>query len=116
MIKSIGVLPEESLEDCLVITAQANGVPTHKANCEKIEYAARIGPAIDIVAEIDLDNVLDGPAAGIVIDARDGLRQQVRASMNIAHGVDARVRRHGGVDRSRIMVGSAGSHCQEVWS
>ena len=99
-----------------MITAQANGVPTHKANCEKIEYAARVGPAIDIVAEIHLDNVLDGTPPGIVIDARDGLRQQVRASMNIAYGVDARVRRHGGIDCSRVMMGSAGSHRQEVWS
>src|SRR5437868_3060582 len=114
MIESIRVLVEECLEYGFVIAAQANGVPTDKTNREKIEHAARIGPAIDVVAEIDLDNVLNRPAAGIVIDAGDGLRQQVRSSMNIAHGVDARVRRHGGVDRSRIMVNSAGSHRQEV--
>ncbi|MBB5053860.1 hypothetical protein HNQ36_003860 [Afipia massiliensis] len=30
--------------------------------------------------------------------------------MNIAHGVDARVRGYGGVDRPRIMVSGAGSH------
>lgn len=116
MIKSIRVFVEECLEYGLMVAAQANGLPPHKADCEEIEHTSRIRPAIDIVAEINFDDVLNRPAADIVVDARDSLRQQIRASMNIAHGVDARVRRRGGVDRSRIMVGGAGSHRQEVWS
>ena len=62
-------------------------------------------------------DVLNRPAADIVIDPRDGLRQQVGASINVTHGVDARACGDGGGDRSRLMVSSgAGSHCQEVSS
>lgn len=97
-MKSIRALHQELLENGLVIATQANSVPAHKADCEKIKNAARIRTAIDIVTEIDLDGTFNGPAADIVVDARDSLRQEVGAPMNIAYSVNTRA---GGDDGGR---------------
>ena len=66
---------------------------------QPLDDAAGIGPAVDVVAEIDLDCTSDGCRFKIALDHRGKLLQQIVAAVDVANGIDAqplreRARRH----------------------
>src|SRR5438128_12611228 len=82
-------IAQEILQDRLVVPAQADGMPMHKTLAQNVDDALRIAAAIDVVANIDLDGVLDRSPAQVFVNALDQVAQEIGTSVNISDGVDA---------------------------
>lgn len=76
-----------------MVAAQANRTPLSDSDGELIDHALRIGTPIDIVAEIDFERVFDRPSLEIVLDVSDGFSKKISPAVNVADGVDTRIRR-----------------------
>jgi len=87
------IIPEKRFKYCFMVAAQANCVPLHQPDRELVNYALRIRAAIDVVAEIDFERVLDGPSLKILIDAKYGFSEQVGPAVDVSDSIDARIRR-----------------------
>jgi hypothetical protein len=96
MGKGAGV-PKEFLHQGLVVAAQADRVIFDHADSQLVDDGLRIRTAIDVIAQINLDHVLNRPAPDILVDAYDSLCQQIGPAVDIADRIDARIcRRRGG--------------------
>lgn len=84
---------QETLHQRLVIAAQADGTAPDHADGQRVDHRAGMRPAVDIVAEIDLDGVPDRPARQVFVDSGKSFRHEIGAAMNITDGIDARVQR-----------------------
>ena len=85
-----GRILKEMLHDTLVIATQANRAISNQPDRQQIDHGLRMRAAIDVVAEIDFDRMLDRPAPDVVINACDDLAQQVGPAVDIADCIDAR--------------------------
>jgi hypothetical protein len=94
-----------------VITTQANRTIPYQPHSEQIDDIAGIRPAIDIIAEINLDRVSNRPASLVIVDAFERFHQEVGATVNVADAVDACIRRQGGRFRLRLDCGM----CAHWW-
>ena len=81
---------EEIQEADVVVAAKGHGARVARLRPhDQVDHAARIGPPVAIVAEMD-----DPPVGGLVAldlgrDAPVHLAEQVAAAMHVADGVDA---------------------------
>ena len=104
-----GRVLKEIFHQGLVIAAQAHRLVLNQPDGQYIDDGLRIRASIDIVAEIDLDRVLYRPASKVIADARDDIDQQVGPAVDVADGIDTRIRRRRSGNGLRI-CGERRSH------
>ncbi len=86
-----GALAGERVEHCLFVVAdQVHGGHAGQwiAGGEAGDDAAAVGPAIDVVAEVDQQGGYGGAAREVVADGGMQLLQPIVAAMHVANGID----------------------------
>src|SRR5207249_1883035 len=84
------LVSKKAFHQGFVIAAQAHRAIFDDTDSERVDDGFRIRSAVDVIAQINLDSVLNRPAPDIVIDTCDNLHQEIGAAVDIADGIDAR--------------------------
>ena len=84
-----GRILKETFHHGFVVATQANRAIRNQPDRQQIDHCPGTRPAIDIVAEIDLDRMCDRSASDVIVDTSDYLTQQVGPTVDIANGIDA---------------------------
>jgi hypothetical protein len=80
-------IDEKFLQEAFVIAAEANGAMANHSNGKLVDDAFRIGPAIDVVAEIDLNGSLNWTPSDVRVDPIDEVGKEIGTTVDIADGI-----------------------------
>src|SRR5882724_4988510 len=97
----VGWISQEIRQQGLVIATQAHRAIVDKPGGQQIDDGLRIRTAIYVIAQINLERTRYWPASDVIINACNGLDQQIGPTGNITNGIDARICRRRSGKRSR---------------
>ncbi|CAM5392321.1 putative protein OS=Afipia felis OX=1035 GN=NCTC12722_02260 PE=4 SV=1 [Afipia felis] len=83
-----GRIGKKDFQQRLMISAQAHCAPVSHSPCEHFDHVFRLRPAIDIIADINLDSTRDRTPGKIVLDPLNHIVQEICAAVDISDGIN----------------------------